>query len=327
MRKKAIPFLLILLVCTLLAACGEGADNTDTTTAPITSTVSTAVTTTVAPVTTTVTTTAAVTTTAPITTTVTTTAATTTAPVTTEAPRDPITPEALLDAANAALLAEEAPYRAAINGTFLSNSFLYAPLLSGIRLEGEARVGGTDATLTLSFVGLEVGIGTVGEVAYARYPQNGVTERYRAAVNEAQKADLLAGIALPAVELSAFSEIEMTEGKSGTTITCREASDAVIDGIGDALAYAAPHMPSGITLTVSDVRLSILIAPDGRYKSITVMADCTAKIGGIRFPTVLKVEYLLQYESPLLPTLPTDIEDYTEIDYDELIGGLAPDGK
>ena len=321
MLKRTLPFFLILLLCSLLAACGGGSDTvttTATTTAPTTTSVSTTVTTTA--VTTTVTTTA-------VTTTVTTPkpVTTTTAPVTTTAaPVEAVSPEALLDAANAALLAEDAPYCATINGRFLTNNFFYAPLLSGITLNGVQYADGTNISLRLSLMELVGEIGTIGNISYASYPKDEVTERYRATVNEAQKEALIAKVILPKVELSVFSSVTAVKTDEGWRITCQGADAAVIDTVNRALDDAEPHMPEGITLSVSDLRLSVLILPDGRYGSITAMADCTASIHGFPLPTVLKITYLLDYDGDCAPTLPEDIDSYTELDFNELLGGLTP---
>lgn len=315
MLKRTLPFFLILLLCTLLAACGGEGDTvttTGTTTAP----------TTTAPVTTTVTTTAVTTTVTSVTTTVT----TTPAPVTTTAAQgEAISPEALLDAANAALLSEDTPYRATIDGRFLTNNLLLAHILSDIALNGEQYTDGTNVSLSLSFMDLAAKIGTVGNIAYASYPKDDVTERYRATVDAAQKEELISGVILPKVELSVFSSVSATEAAEGRRITCRGADAAVIDAVNRALDDAEPHMPEGLTLSVSDLRLSILILPDGRYGSITAMADCTARHHSLSASAVLKITYLLDYEGGRAPTLPEDIDGYTELDYNEWLKSLAPD--
>ena len=314
--KRSFPFLLILLVCMLLAACGgdpDGSDvTTNTTTAPITTTQPT--TTTTAAITTTTVTTAAVTTTAPVT--------------TTAAAIEEKTPEALLDAANAALLAEKS-YRATLDGRFLPNDFISASLLPFLTLSGEQYVNGSDASLSLCFAGVTAEAATVGNVAYASYPsEDGVKRyRYRAEVEEGQKAALVAKIVLPPMELSAFSNVSAGNTGKKTLITCEGADASVIEAINRALAGAAPHIETPVGLQISSLRLSITLLSDGRYESITAASDARVTLNGLPINALLQITYRLDYDGGRALALPTDIDTYTEVNYTDLLEGLIPESE
>ena len=118
------------------------------------------------------------------------------------------------------------------------------------------------------------------------------------------------------ISIADFSTVTLEKRDGETVIVCRGVSESRLIALEKAMANQMESTTEGIK--AGNVEMLIEI-DGGKYDTITVKCDYTVTIQGVKYPVSMSVELEFDYDERFEITSPTDANEYSYVNIDQML--------
>ena len=221
----------------------------------------------------------------------------------------------MVEDADKALL--NTPYKLDMDMEVTCNDKEFSKYFTDFNIDSEMYVDGQNCQMKLNIAGLGMDVTCVENDAYCIISLFGQDVKMMASVTEEQRSEIfdLANSVDTNLGVVDFDNVSMSENDKGQfVITCTGLKIEAVD------KYIEQYeLGDDTDVSIDDITVEAVIE-DGKYVSMSVIAECEYEFSGKAVVCEMKTVMEFDYESAKKIKAPSDANAYTKVDFDELFG-------